>query len=58
MTVLRRSLLVVAFIVVAWLLIVGFADLFAGCGGGELGGTPTGHAVKAPVCFGEQLVGQ
>ena len=51
MALLRRSLLVVAFVVVAWLLVVGFADLFAACGGGELGVAPTGPAVKAPVCF-------
>lgn len=47
----RRSVLVVAFVVVAWLFVVGFADLFAGCGGGGLGATPTGPPLKASPCL-------
>jgi hypothetical protein len=38
---LRRSLLIVAFVLVAWLLVVAFALVFGGCGGGELGVAPT-----------------
>jgi hypothetical protein len=51
MALLRRLLLVLGFVVVAWLLVVAFAIVFGGCGGGELGVAPTGPAMKAPECF-------
>ena len=47
----RRSLLLVAFVVVAWLLVVPFALVLRSCGAGGFGATPTGPAVEAPVCF-------
>src|SRR5215471_5287052 len=33
------------------LLLIAFAAALAGCGGGELGGAPTGPAVKTSACF-------
>ena len=51
MALLRRSLLLAAFAVVAWLLVVAFALVFRGCGGGGFGVTATSPAVGAPVCF-------
>jgi hypothetical protein len=57
MALLRRSLFFVAFVVVAWLLVVAFALAFGGCGGGGLGVTPTGPAVQASACFSSDTAG-